>query len=121
MPVIVDRQLLEHYWRRDTDYYPSFRWPPHSSWFPRFDGATPVSFRPGVAYFENGYDGKSKIHFSNGRHRTRWLIEKEVAEVVIALSLNTAQAAIVCGLVAKKINHGDRVNFGFRIDEIEWP
>ncbi len=120
IPVIVERERLEYYWQRDSDYYPIYGYLPHESWFPRFDGNIPVAFRPGVAYFsKNNREGILKVHFNNGRHRTRWLLEQQAAEIVIALAPEGISEARKCGLVHKILENRDTFNLGFIVSEIE--
>lgn len=112
--------MLEHYWKLDgQDYYPQYGLPPHHSWFGESESGVQVSFSPGVGYFGNNTkDGALKMHFSGGRHRTRWLLESCASEVVIAVSAECVPAAVSAHLARKVLQVGSSFSLGFKIKEV---
>jgi hypothetical protein len=114
-PVLVDTDALETYWRRHADYLPGNGLRPKCDWFDRFEHSRPTMFKLSVAYFAENRHGQPCVHFNNGRHRARWLLENNVRDVVLALASETVDAAVEACLVRRVFQQGELFDLGFEV------
>lgn len=69
VPAIVDANRLEAYWKKDDGYLARWSGPPCRNWFLSDEAGARIGFFAGLV----NLDGEA-IGFTNGRHRTRWLL-----------------------------------------------
>lgn len=69
-PMLVDAKKLESLWRGDSLYISRWGGAPREKWFLMDDDGKKIAFIAGLASMHMG-----AVRFTNGRHRTRWLLE----------------------------------------------
>lgn len=80
----IDAYLLEEMWQRNSGYLPGPLSEFRGGYFDFDDNDRPI-FLPGNAGF---YDSPPSLNFCDGRHRTRWLIERGVKEIPVIFDMN---------------------------------
>lgn len=85
-PVWVHAHKLELYWRREESLYLE-KWvgPPRDFWFQMGVAEKRKAFRAGLACLDTSRYGEHVIGFTNGRHRTRWLLSRGLTEIPICI------------------------------------
>jgi len=87
-PTIVDSERIEHFWRMDSAYLTEWEWEPRDKWFLKDVNNKKIAFIAGLA----SLDGRDQIGFINGRHRTRWLLNKGIKELPVCIPTNELEA-----------------------------
>ncbi|WP_143613073.1 plasmid fertility inhibition factor family protein [Thiohalospira halophila] len=109
IPYFVYSAKLEQLWRKDALYIRQWQGEPKSVWFRR---SRPKKER--VAFYvphlnieldTHGY----AISFTNGRHRTRWLLQAGKKEVPVGLEEGEIALADELGLLARTVRADDEL------------
>jgi hypothetical protein len=120
IPAVVNTELLEKFWGNDQDYYKSYTYPPHHKWFGFDENERANVFKIGVCYFSRFEISEYKLQFSNGRHRTRWLLENNAQEIPIAILDSCYEMAVESGLIVRKLKNRSTFELGFELTEIDY-
>ncbi len=117
-PYWVFKDALEDYWSKDIDYF-------ESGTQNSFNGSEDIFYQieageklVGEWIFKIGRacigtrNGRYCLYFSDGRHRTRWLIDShtDIELVPLALDANSISRAIDIGLLSKPILEFDKID-----------
>lgn len=81
VPVLVDPRRFDELWSKDDLYLESWNQLPRETWFIEAPSGSRVGFIAGLAAMSND----SSIGFTNGRHRTRWLLEQGIKRLPICM------------------------------------
>lgn len=81
VPVLVDPKRFEDLWKKDGLYLPNWGKPPRDKWFHLGKDGKRIGFIAGLA----AMGSEESIGFTNGRHRTRWLLEAGLKELPICI------------------------------------
>lgn len=81
IPILADRERLEAMWSLNTEQYlESYSNPPDCDWF-SYDEGHPYKFHVSDCHIEKIEEG-CVLRFSNGKHRTRWLLDHTDLELI---------------------------------------
>ncbi len=111
-PVLVHKQTCEILWRRHPDVLLAYDALPQCGWFGRFDHGLPGSMMIAVGYLGLDQSDQVYLYLNNGRHRTRWLLQQDSAEVPIALAPEDLQQARNAGLVMRILKPDEAFKLG---------
>ncbi|MYM33712.1 hypothetical protein GTP38_05085 [Duganella sp. FT94W] len=109
--VWVDSKILEKMWSLNSAYYIRISNPePKDEWFSH---ANSTDDRYGIIVpiiSLETVEQRDSIFFTNGRHRTRWLIDSGFSEIVVAMGSSQIPKAMSLGLVTRNVVDGDRLS-----------
>jgi hypothetical protein len=109
--VWVDSKVLDKMWSLNTVYYIRDSNPePKDEWFSHADS---TDDRYGIVVpiiSLETVEQCDSVCFTNGRHRTRWLIDSGFSEIVVAMGLSQIPQAMSLGLVTRNVVCGDRLS-----------
>ena len=109
--VWVDSKILDKMWSLNSAYYIRVSNPePKDEWFSH---ANSTDGRYGIIVpiiSLETVEQRDSICFTNGRHRTRWLIDSGFSEIVVAMGSSQIPKAMSLGLVTRDAVDGDRLS-----------
>ena len=103
-PYLVYADVLEKLWLKNDFYIQNWDGLPNKDWFHPESGFFKTA---DVEVIVN--NDKMFIHFINGRHRTRWLLQTGESLVPVAFEENNITIAEECGLVFRQANEFDEI------------
>ena len=105
-PTWLHRDVLDRIWRASGSPYVAswHRAPIFPDWF-LYEGATPVAFRTADMSFAMLL-GAPSVYFIDGRHRTRWLMER-FELVPVGLEEHHFGEATTVGLAVRPVDPED--------------
>lgn len=74
----------------DSAYLTQWKGGPRDKWFLKGENNRKVAFIAGIASIED----RDQISFTNGRHRTRWLLDEGLGELPICIPAHELEAWI---------------------------
>ena len=95
VPILVHGALLEKQWRRSDLYLESWERLPPCQWFYHDEVGKPIAFLAGLACL--GQD--DTVGFTNGRHRTRWILSLGLLHVPVCVPFEQIDAWMATDLV----------------------
>lgn len=108
--VWIDAKVLDQMWALNTAYYLPVSYPePKNEWFSHPDS---TDDRYGIIVAVIGLETVSQrdsVCFTNGRHRTRWLMSCGFSEIIAAIDSEQVSNAMRLGLVTRRVVDGDRM------------
>jgi hypothetical protein len=101
-PAWLYTDVLDRMWRSTgSPYVATWRGiPVFPDWF-EYENESPVAFKTGNMNFEV-VSGEGRIHFLDGRHRTRWLMSR-FPLVPVGLGEQHYDEAVSLGLVSRRV------------------
>jgi hypothetical protein len=72
----------------DSAYLTQWEGPPRDKWFLKGENNRKIAFIAGLA----SLDGGDQIGFTNGRHRTRWLLNEGISELPVCIPTHELEA-----------------------------
>ncbi|NBQ70195.1 MAG: hypothetical protein EBU46_15720 [Nitrosomonadaceae bacterium] len=96
-PVIVRSKLFDEMWRKSDCYISSWNGGPRSRWFVY----EPYPKIKAFVAAEVSFDDIHGISFVNGRHRTRWFLNKECDYLPVCITLDEKDKWHSNGLLVK--------------------
>ncbi len=112
-PYFVYTKTINALWRKDSFFVEEWEGEPKTAWF-RW------SFSKKVRILEAFYTADAHIvkdnfgyflHFTNGRHRTRWLLQMNMPIIPIGISDDNILLAYELGVISKKVSANDTLTF----------
>lgn len=97
VPVIVNSRMFENYWKLDGLFLKSWEGNPLDRWFLKSSSGEKIGFFAGLASF----DHKRVISFTNGRHRTRWLIDSGLECIPVCIPPSELDLWVESDLIAE--------------------
>lgn len=97
-PVLVAAAQLDILWRLDGGLYvPRWDGPPRDRWFSFDDRGEICAFQGALASC-----GLGRIGFTNGRHRTRWLLQSGMSAIPICVPFEEMDEWSAMGLLVNE-------------------
>jgi hypothetical protein len=115
-PYWVHAERFEELWRRNPQthlFVSAWRCEPDKSWF-RHEwsrnslGTKAIAFQTADIYLEPR-ESIVTIGFTNGRHRTRWLLQSEADQIPVGIEEDDIPKAVEIGLAVRQVEKTDEL------------
>ena len=110
IPVWVDAKLFDRLWSNEELYVADWIGDPKIGWF-TYDRAGEKKEGIQIADVSLAIEeDKVSIGFTNGRHRTRWMLQHGLKEIPIGVWEEQIAPGIKAGIISRMVTQNDRVN-----------
>lgn len=101
-PAFLHAEVLERLWANDGLCAEVLSWSgePLNKWF--YDEGKSIYL--GCAYFSD-----NSISFSNGRHRTRWMMQQGLKSIPVCIAASSYYEALLSGLISRRGFEGEAI------------
>lgn len=96
VPILAKAELFNQLWSRDGLYLPEWNKEPNPRWFFTDANGSRIAFFAGLACLD---EHDRSIGFTNGRHRTRWLLNRNPQVIPICIPHEELEAWLVADLI----------------------
>lgn len=112
-PYFVHVEAIDCLWRKGSLFIDKWEGEPETSWF-RWSffkkNKKLEAFLTSDAHIGQD-DFGCFLHFTNGRHRTRWLLQMNKPIIPIGISENNILLAYELGIIFRKVSENDTLSF----------
>lgn len=109
VPIWVFSSKLEELWGNDKIAIKKWEGDPDITWFNYDNNRNRIAFLTADMSLLV-VEGKIKIYFTNGRHRTRWLLQQGFELIPVGINKESIQFAIKIGLAARIVESHEVIN-----------